>query len=80
MKIVVLSTFLSYLSQTHYLSCSIIICFYRFGPGLVIYWYGFVDELAEETLKHEIILMDRFPLEEEIVYFQPKAIKVAQTL
>ena len=35
----------------------------RFGPGLVIYWFGFVDELAEETLDKGIIIMDHMPSE-----------------
>lgn len=33
----------------------------RFGPGLVIYWFGFVDELAEQTLDKGIIIMDHMP-------------------
>ena len=33
----------------------------RFGSGLVIYWFGFVDELAEQTLDKGIIIMDHMP-------------------
>ena len=50
----------------------------RFGPGLVIYWYGFVDDLADEMLENEIILMDRFPEDSEIVQFQPKSVKTGK--
>ncbi|XP_078671879.1 CDAN1-interacting nuclease 1-like isoform X1 [Branchiostoma floridae x Branchiostoma belcheri] len=32
----------------------------RFGPGLVIYWFGFIDELDVNADKG-IVLMDRFP-------------------
>lgn len=32
----------------------------RFGPGLVIYWFGFIDELDVNTEKG-IMLMDHFP-------------------
>ncbi|CAK8697924.1 unnamed protein product [Clavelina lepadiformis] len=33
----------------------------RFGPGLVIYWFGFVDELAVELEQKGIFVMDNFP-------------------
>lgn len=33
----------------------------RYGPGLVIYWYGYVENLAEEALKNKIIIRDSFP-------------------
>ena len=32
----------------------------RFGPGLVIYWFGFVEELNVDG-ERGILLMDRFP-------------------
>ena len=53
---------------------------FRFGPGLVIYWYGFVDELADEMRKNEIILMDHFPEDSEIVHFQPKSVETTKML
>lgn len=31
----------------------------RFGPGLVIYWFGFIDELQQ--MDPDILLMDEFP-------------------
>lgn len=36
--------------------------FFRFGPGLVIYWFGFIDELDVHK-KQGIMLMDQFPSE-----------------
>jgi len=38
----------------------------RFGPGLVIYWFGFIDELTEST-ERGIVLLDHFPDKGEIV-------------
>ncbi|XP_004226708.2 CDAN1-interacting nuclease 1 [Ciona intestinalis] len=43
----------------------------RFGPGLVIYWFGFVDELALDMLKKNILVMDRFPLPAEVSFYNP---------
>jgi len=40
----------------------------RFGPGMVIYWFGYVDELDVHRDKG-IILKDHFP--EEIVFMDP---------
>ena len=53
---------------------------FRFGPGLIIYWYGFVDELADDMIKNDMILMDHFPEDDEIVHFQPKSVKTAKVL
>lgn len=44
----------------------------RFGPGLVIYWFGYVDSISE-TMETKFIMMDHFP--EEIVCMQPKLIQ-----
>eukprot|EP01134_Creolimax_fragrantissima_P003457 CFRG3457T1 len=34
----------------------------RYGPGLVIYWFGFIDELDnEETRKSGILIQSKFP-------------------
>ncbi|XP_076656942.1 CDAN1-interacting nuclease 1 [Halictus rubicundus] len=44
----------------------------RFGPGLVIYWFGFVDTLAESGEKR-FIIMDHFP--ENITYMDPACIE-----
>ena len=42
----------------------------RFGPGLVIYWGGFLDHL-EWSAEHGILVRDSFPTDEEIVEFNP---------
>ncbi|KAG7200205.1 hypothetical protein KM043_000637 [Ampulex compressa] len=44
----------------------------RFGPGLVIYWFGFLDDLTQPNEKRFIIL-DHFP--EDITYMDPTCIK-----
>ena len=41
---------------------------FRFGPGMVIYWFGFIDELDVNQEKG-IILRDCFP--ENIVKMDP---------
>lgn len=34
----------------------------RFGPGLVIYWFGFLEEISSERDREKgILVMDRFP-------------------
>ncbi|XP_011309408.1 uncharacterized protein C15orf41 homolog [Fopius arisanus] len=42
----------------------------RFGPGLVIYWFGFVDDIVEPT-ENRFIILDHFP--ENITYMDPLA-------
>lgn len=44
----------------------------RFGPGLVIYWFGFLDNLTKPSEKR-FIIMDHFP--ENITYMDPTCIK-----
>ncbi|EGI63768.1 PREDICTED: uncharacterized protein C15orf41 homolog [Acromyrmex echinatior] len=44
----------------------------RFGFGLVIYWFGFLDCLTKSTEK-KFIIMDHFP--ENITYMDPACIK-----
>lgn len=44
----------------------------RFGPGLVIYWHGFLDNLHQPSEKR-FIIMDHFP--ENITYMDPDCIK-----
>ena len=31
----------------------------RYGPGAVIYWFGFVEEVA--ATEHDLMLLDSFP-------------------
>lgn len=49
----------------------------RFGPGLVIYWFGYIKELDSNT-EAGIVLADSFPT--DITFFQPEAITAASTL
>ncbi|CAL7951064.1 unnamed protein product [Xylocopa violacea] len=44
----------------------------RFGPGLVIYWFGFLDNLREPS-ERRFIIMDHFP--QNITYMDPTCIK-----
>jgi hypothetical protein len=37
----------------------------RFGPGLVVYWFGFVAELQEES--PDLLLLDSFPQPADLV-------------
>ena len=47
------------------------ILFSRFGSGLVIYWFGFIEELDVNTEKG-ILLMDHFPT--DITAMNPAAL------
>lgn len=40
----------------------------RFGPGLVIYWFGFIESIEEEMKRQGILIMDRFPSSSEITF------------
>nr|XP_003705213.1 PREDICTED: uncharacterized protein C15orf41 homolog [Megachile rotundata] len=44
----------------------------RFGPGLVIYWFGFLDNLSKPSEKR-FVIMDHFP--KDITYMDPTCIK-----
>ncbi|XP_011505349.1 PREDICTED: uncharacterized protein C15orf41 homolog [Ceratosolen solmsi marchali] len=44
----------------------------RFGPGLVIYWFGFLDNIIQ-TSENRFIVMDHFPT--NIIYMDPNSIK-----
>ncbi|XP_011134909.1 uncharacterized protein C15orf41 homolog [Harpegnathos saltator] len=48
----------------------------RFGSGLVIYWFGFLETLNKSTEKR-FIIMDHFP--ENITYMNPLCIKSTNT-
>ena len=43
----------------------------RFGPGLVIYWFGFLDTLSQSS-ETRFIIMDHFP--QEITYMNPSSL------
>ena len=47
------------------------IIFLRFGPGAVIYWFGFVDELADVT-ERGILLLSQFPQSADIAQLQDR--------
>ncbi len=44
----------------------------RFGPGLVIYWMGYVEELNHERAEEGIMLSDRFPTSIEVLRLNEK--------
>ncbi|GAB4816690.1 hypothetical protein N2152v2_003736 [Parachlorella kessleri] len=39
----------------------------RFGPGLVIYWHGFIRDLSQLQGGEDVLLLDRFPLPQELL-------------
>lgn len=43
----------------------------RFGSGLVIYWFGYIEELEDNCKQHGIYLTDNLPEEKNIVKFDP---------
>lgn len=43
----------------------------RFGPGMVIYWDGFVDEIQDVKRHSGILVCDKFP-ESDVVLMSPK--------
>lgn len=36
----------------------------RYGPGMVIYWFGFIDDLQGKTA--DLVLADAFPAPEDV--------------
>lgn len=44
----------------------------RYGPGLVIYWFGFLDNLNQSS-ENRFIIMDHFPT--NITYMNPISIR-----
>ena len=39
----------------------------RFGPGMVVYWLGVVDEIAEESeSRGDVLVVDDFPDESQV--------------
>ena len=47
----------------------------RFGPGMVIYWLGHIDELRESREHKGILVADDFPDEDRIVFFDPDKVQ-----
>ncbi len=43
----------------------------RYGPGMVIYWHGFVEEIAEKKRFGGVLVREAFPNKEEIILFEP---------
>ena len=58
--------------QNHkkYLKDQLLTYYNRFGPGLVIYWFGFIEELDNNRDKG-ILVCDHFPQEQNIEFFNP---------
>ena len=57
-------------AHTTYLRKQLSCYWNRYGPGLVIYWFGYIDDLAKTKKYPGIMLSDRFP--EEFVRFNPE--------
>ena len=43
----------------------------RFGPGMVIYWFGFIEDLLPAASARHVLLQDRLP-EELVEFMQPE--------
>jgi hypothetical protein len=39
----------------------------RYGPGLVIYWHGYIRDLAQLEGGEDVLLLDRFPNPHELL-------------
>lgn len=50
----------------------------RFGPGLVIYWFGFVEEATDSHQQKGVAVMDCFPLSESITRIQSSFIELVK--
>jgi len=40
--------------------------YYRFGPGMVIYWFGFVEDIPQGNKDQGILIRTSFPEAQEI--------------
>lgn len=43
----------------------------RFGPGIVIYWFGFIDNISDDMKKLGILVLDDFPSIDQITFMDP---------
>ena len=46
----------------------------RYGPGMVIYWFGFIDDL-DNNRDRGIIVSEDFPALERVVFCDPTKLK-----
>ena len=58
--------------QNHkkYLKDQLLTYYNRFGPGLVIYWFGFIEEL-DINREQGILICDHFPQKQDIEFWNP---------
>jgi len=58
--------------QNHkkYLKDQLLTYYNRFGPGLVIYWFGFIEEL-DINREQGILICDHFPQKQNIEFWNP---------
>ena len=67
----VIITGITNIGLNHYMCIfASIILFYRFGSGLVIYWFGFIKEICQGSEKQGILIRDCFPEAHEITIIQ----------
>ena len=57
-------------NHTAYLNDQLWSYWNRFGPGMVIYWCGYLKHLEWST-EHGILVRETFPTEDEIIFFEP---------
>lgn len=60
------------ITHSGYLKDQLLCYWNRFGPGLVIYWFGYLDVIENTTEnKKMLILRDKFPDKESITLMNP---------
>ena len=52
----------------------IILSVYRFGPGLVIYWFGYVEGLENIHQDRTILIRDELP--KNLVFLDPSTLTI----
>ncbi len=43
----------------------------RYGPGMVIYWHGFVEEILDHERFAGVIVVDSLPQDSELIRWNP---------